>query len=232
MKKIMKRLRDKAVKKYQKDILSCIERNHNHFFLDCGCDDGEWTLEVIKKGNFNIENCYGIEIIDEQISLAEEKGIKVIKADLNKILPYESNFFDVIHANQIIEHLSDTHNFLRELYRITKKNGYIVLSTENLASWHNILSLFFGYQPFSLTNISPTYFNIGNPLALHYKEKMPSPSSWQHLRVFAYRGLIEHVEEVGFKIKNIFGAGYYPFNILSRLDKRHSAFLTIKARKI
>lgn len=231
MNKIIKKLRDSAVKQFKDYIINCIEVNERHIFLDCGCDDGEWTSKIIKKGNFEIENCYGIEIIDEKIKLAKEKGIKVKKADLNDILPFDSNFFDIIHANQVIEHLYDTYNFLKELYRITKNGGYIVICTENLASWHNIFSLLFGYQPFSLTNISPTYFGIGNPLAPHYREKMPNPSSWQHIRVFAYRGLIEHIEEAGFKIEKIFGAGYYPLNFLSRLDPRHSAFIIIKARK-
>jgi len=231
MRKIIKKLRDEAARKYLKDILSCIEVNKEHVFLDCGCDDGEWTSKIIKKGDFRIQNCYGIEIISERIKLAKEKGIKVIKRDLNNALPFKGNSFDIIHTNQVIEHLYNTHEFLRELFRITKTGGYIVICTENLASWHNIFSLLFGYQPFSLTNISPTYFGIGNPMAPHYKEKMPNPNSWQHIRVFAYRGLLEHVEEVGFKIEKVSGAGYYPLNFLSKLDPRHSAFLTIKARK-
>jgi len=231
MKKIIKKLRNGALKKYQEDILNYVEINDKHVFLDCGCNDAKWTLKIIEKGRFRMKNCYGIEIIDERIKLAEEKGIEVKKANLNDNLPFESNFFDVIHANQVIEHLYDTHKFLKELYGITKNGGYVIICTENLASWHNIFALLFGWQPFSLTNISPNYFGIGNPLAPHYKEKMPNPNSWQHIRVLAYKGLIEHIEEVGFKIEKIAGAGYYPLNFLAKKDLKHSAFLTIKARK-
>lgn len=229
--KLIKNLRDDAVGKYLKLILNSIEANKKHVFLDCGCDDGEWTSKIIRKGDFKIGNCYGIDIIDKRIKLAKEKGINVKKVDLNGILPFKNSFFDVVHANQVIEHLYNTHKFLKELYRVTRKRGYIIICTENLSSWHNIFALLFGYQPFSLTNISPNYFGLGNPLAPHYKEKMPNPDSWQHIRVFAYRGLIEHIEEVGFKVEKIVGAGYYPFNFLSNIDPRHSAFLTIKARK-
>lgn len=105
-----------------------------------------------------------------------------------------------------------------------------MVSTENLASWHNIFSLLFGWQPFSLTNVSGHRLGIGNPLALHRGENL-SFSSWQHIRVFAYQGLKEIFEVHGFKVK-ILGAGYYPLpNLLAKLDLRHAAFLTIKAIK-
>ena len=73
---------------------------------------------------------------------------------------------------------------------------------------------------------------IGNPLSPNYKKKMPRPDSWQHIRVFAYKGLIDHIEEAGFKVEKVAGSGYYPVNFAARIDPRHSAFLTVKARKI
>jgi len=105
-----------------------------------------------------------------------------------------------------------------------------VISTENLASWHNIFSLLFGWQPFSLTNVSGHRLGIGNPLALHRGEKL-SFSSWQHIRVFAYQGLKEIFEVHGFKVKKILGAGLLLPNFFARVDPRHVAFLTIKVRK-
>lgn len=107
-----------------------------------------------------------------------------------------------------------------------------MISTENLSSWHNIFSLFFGWQPFSLTNISSHSLGIGNPLALHRGENLSFPS-WQHIRVFAYRGLKEIFEIKGFKVEKILGAGYHPLpNFFAKIDLRHAAFLTIKARKV
>ncbi|MBP8591205.1 class I SAM-dependent methyltransferase [Candidatus Shapirobacteria bacterium] len=230
--KIIKKLRNSAVTSYEKNILDFTERNNNHRFLDCGCDDGKWTKKVINKGNFSPENSYGIEIIKNRALAARKRGIKVRLCDLNRNLPYKDNFFDLVHANQVIEHLYDTNHFLSEIYRVTKKGGYIIICTENLSSWHNIFSLFFGFQPFSLTNVSSKFFGIGNPLSPHYREAMKKPNTWQHIRVFAYRGLVEHIQEAGFKIESIKGSGYYPINILSKIDPRHSAFLTVKGRKL
>ena len=56
--------------------------------------------------------------------------------------------------------------------------------------------------------------------------------SWQHLRVFAYLGLKDVFAEHRFEVERCVGSGYYPLpNLFSKLDPRHAAFLTIKARK-
>lgn len=82
-----------------------------------------------------------------------------------------------------------------------------------------------------MTNISDNKLGIGNPLALHRGKKL-GLKSWQHLRVLSYRGLIDLFEKNGFKVEAIKEAGYYPLpNLFAKLDPRHSAFLTIKARK-
>lgn len=229
MKKYLQSLWDKAEKSNLENIFSLLEFNPDAIFLDCGCADGELTLRVASK--IGTRSIYGVEIADDLISKAESKGIVVRKADLNNKLPFDDNAFDFVHANQVIEHLFDTDNFVSEIYRVLRRGGYAVVSTENLASWHNIFSLLFGWQPFSLTNISSSRLGIGNPIALHRGEEITF-SSWQHIRVFAYRGLREIFESKGFKVEKIIGAGYYPLpNLLAKLDPRHAAFLTIKVRK-
>jgi hypothetical protein len=75
-------------------------------------------------------------------------------------------------------------------------------------------------------------FQIGNPLAINYDTAPSNPQSWQHNRVFAYRGLKEIFIVHGFVIEHIEGSGYFPLpRWLSKLDPRHAAFLTLKVRK-
>ena len=147
-------------------------------------------------------------------------------------MAFKDNFFDVVIANQIIEHLYDTDLFIDEIRRVLKKNGYCIISTENLASWCNIFSLTFGWQPFSITNISKLRLGVGNPLAVLSGEKLKA-KSMLHTRVLSINALKELFEIHGFEVKKITGAGYFPFPaILGRLDPKHSHFITIKARKI
>ena len=113
-----------------------------------------------------------------------------------------------------------------------KPGGRAITSTENLASWHNIAALAFGWQPFSLTNVSSTRLEIGNPLAIHRGENADR-RTWQHVRVFAYRGFREAFEAHDFSVETIVGTGYYPLpHQLGRIDKRHAAFLTIAATRV
>lgn len=49
--------------------------------------------------------------------------------------PFKDNVFDLIVCKQIIEHLPDTEAFLRELHRLTKRSGKIVIQTPHFSSY-------------------------------------------------------------------------------------------------
>lgn len=230
MKKFLMNQRSRAYKKNKENILKFLEVNKKAKLLDLGCDDGEWTLKLAEK--IKTKDIHGYELIEKRAEQARERGIEVCIGDLNRRLKYSSNIFDVVHANQVIEHLNNTDMFLEEIYRILKPSGYVIISTENLASWHNIFALLLGYTPFSLTNVSSKTAAVGNPLAPHTGEDFWEEDTWQHQKVFTTKGLKHLSELFGFKVESILGAGYYPFgNILSSLDPYHSAFITFKLRK-
>lgn len=231
-KKYLLSLIDAGYKSNSDVILSFLETNPNAALIDLGCNDGSWTIELAKK--VNTKNVWGLDIVDDQLSSAKEKGISVVKGDLNSKLSFEDKSFDIVHANQVIEHLHDTDNFLSEIHRILKPGGYAVLSTENLSSWHNIFALVLGFQPFSMANFSRKG-NIGNPLSLWNKNTMNNvPStSWLHNRLFTYFGLNDLVKRHGFKVECNITSGYYPLpGVLSRLDRIHGHWMAIKIVKL
>jgi SAM-dependent methyltransferase len=198
-------------------------------FLDLGCDDGSLTARF--GAAVGTENLHGIELVEERARLASERGVEVRTHDLRDPLPYEDESFDVVCSNQVIEHLPDTDEFVAETFRVLRPGGYTICSTENLASWHNVAALLFGWQPFSLSNVSAKLSGVGNPLAVHRAEPHYL-SSWEHMRVFAYRGLKELFAAHGFLVERIIGAGYFPLPAgLGRKEPRHAALLTVKARR-
>lgn len=77
-----------------------------------------------------------------------------IKQDLNtnQILPFEDNSFDMVVANQILEHLSDADVLIKEIKRVAKK--YVFVGLPNELTWKARIKFLFGglhcegYQPF------------------------------------------------------------------------------------
>lgn len=212
-------------------IIYLIKPDNNLRILDIGCSDGKNTLARFK--NIRSPHIFGIDIEKKSVRKAQSLGITALQADIEKGLPFKSNFFDIICANQIIEHLYDIDLFTSEIKRVLKPNGYLVLSTENLSSWHNIFALFLGWQAFS-QHLSLVK-NIGNPIRLGNYQGYDE--SGMHTKIFTPRGLRELFETYDFKIEEFFGAGYYPFfsfpsKILSKIDPTHTAFIGLKARNV
>jgi SAM-dependent methyltransferase len=115
--------------------------------LDIGCGDG--SLSVLLKEATGASEAWGIEISPEATENAQNKGIKAVCFDLDlKDFPFKEGYFDGIFAGAIIEHLSQPDHFLQEIHRVLKPNGWAIISTCNLASWHSRLHLLMGYQPY------------------------------------------------------------------------------------
>lgn len=121
IKKYMQWSVDRAVALNMTNILDLLERNPGSTLLDCGCDDGQNTLLFARK--MESTTIYGIEINPTSAAKAREKGVTIKSADLNEQFSFEDNIFDVICANQVIEHLYNTDNFLNEQYRVLRRGG-------------------------------------------------------------------------------------------------------------
>ena len=194
--------------------------------LDLGCDDGMRTLRYATASR--AAEIHGVDLDPDSASAARARGIAVVEADLNHPLPFSDGMFDTIVSNQVIEHLADTDTFVAEIERVLRPCGFAVVSTENLASWHNIGALALGWQPFSLSNVTSTRAGLGNPLAIHRDADIGGRGLWQHTKVFSYRGLRELFESHGLTVRATLAAGYYPLPAaVARIEPRHAAFLTL-----
>lgn len=223
------RLFNRAMQANIDTIEDLLSRSPGDVFLDVGCDDGQRSLQFAAAANAS--SVHGVEIMPEAADKARLLGLTVKSFDLCSPWPYDDDSFDIVCSNQVIEHLPDTDRFVHESFRCLKPGGTTVVSTENLASWHNIGSLLFGWQPFSLTNVSATVAGLGNPLAIHRGED-PVSKTWQHMRVFAYAGLRDLYASHGFVVEELAGAGYYPLpGRLAKADPRHAAFITLRGSK-
>ncbi len=197
--------------------------------LDLGCDDGEMTVKLAARAG--VSRVYGIDITS-RLRLAAKRGVITRRGDLNHRFPFTRGSMDIVHANQVIEHVDHIDHFLAECHRVLKPGGWLVLGTENLASWHNIAATIFGYQPFSSSNITEKVGGLGNPWALHRGERLARDVSWMHVTLLSYQAFLEYQEIYGFEVTRTRGAGYYPFpHFLAALDPRHAVYIHSLARK-
>ncbi len=210
-----------------KAFYSLLEFNPKAKVIDLGCGDGNSTLKVKEKIGCN--EIAGVDIDKEALREAKKKGIIVERANLDDYLPFREAFFDVVISNQVIEHLFYPVRFMREIYRILRPDGYAVISTENLASWDNILALFFGYTPFSM-QFDSGLRKIGNPLSPYEKETSKSQFH-PHVRILAWNGLVELAKFVGFKVERDVGSGHIFGRFGELINKKNCRFITIKVRK-
>lgn len=217
-----------AMKLNKKNILSFIVDGQSTHILDLGCDNGNWTCILGEKAGS--KHLYGIEIVKSAAESARMKGISVAVTDLGDIFPYATSSMDLIHANQVIEHVPNIDQFISEIKRVLKPGGKVIISTENGSSWCNIAAAIMGWQIFSLTNVSVVAGGIGNPLALHKSDG--AQPSWTHKTIFNYCGLRDIFSSYGFQNIELKGAGYFPLPAkLGAIDVRHSHLIVLSAIK-
>lgn len=165
-------------------------------YLDMGIGAGYSTFEIANQINAN--KIYGIDISDKAVNAAITRGIMASKIDINnEKLPFPDAFFDVVTGFEIIEHLTDSDNFLSECYRVIKPGGYFLVSSPNISSWLSIISLILGYLP-------PPYdvsleHRIGKPFGKRIRIPLAEKTNG-HIKPYNLRALKEHLKIVGFKI--------------------------------
>jgi 2-polyprenyl-3-methyl-5-hydroxy-6-metoxy-1,4-benzoquinol methylase len=101
--------------------------------LDVGCAAGAF-LDVVRRECPNIRVLEGLEISESAAVVAKRKGYRVQIATVDDA-KLESEFYDVICLQQVIEHVHDPRAVLCKLRKSLKPGGLLILETPNLHSW-------------------------------------------------------------------------------------------------
>jgi len=93
----------------------------NPRILDVGCGTGA-NLEMLSQ----FGSAEGVDVSDEALEFCRKKGLTVRKG-LAETLPYPDETFDITTALDVVEHLDDDIAGLKEMHRVTKRDGYSLI---------------------------------------------------------------------------------------------------------
>lgn len=100
--------------------------------LEVGYGSGNWLLSMAMLGYTELSG-YDIDANRENKTRLEEAGVKVLSGDfLDLKLPSES--YDCIRLEHVFEHLSEPMQVLRELQRLLKPGGVMVMNFPGINS--------------------------------------------------------------------------------------------------
>jgi len=95
--------------------------------LDVGAGEGYFSRRLHDMG-LRVEAC---DFRPENFKCAE---IPFLETDLNERLPCGNDSYDCVVSIEVIEHIENHFRFMRELIRVTKPGGTIIVTTPNVLS--------------------------------------------------------------------------------------------------
>jgi len=110
----------------------------NAHILDVGCGPGSITIdlaELVPEGHVT-----GLEYLPDVLNgaraAAMERGVNNVTFSVGDVhaLSYPDNSFDVVHAHQVLQHLHDPIQALREMKRVAKPGGIVAVRETDFAA--------------------------------------------------------------------------------------------------
>jgi SAM-dependent methyltransferase len=167
--------------------------------LDIGCAHGFMLEAALERG---FQPC-GIDI-SPAVIVARKRGFTTYDRPLQE-LGLSAGVFDVVTIVDVLEHVPNPQEFMREVGRVLKPQGIVLIVTPNVESW--------------IAKIMRTSWP-------HYKP--------EHLLYFSQRSLTMLLQRSGFSVERI-GPGFKYLNfdyVLGHFQKYTPGWITMMLRSL
>jgi len=92
--------------------------------LDIGCGPGRMIMDLEDFGNV-----VGVDNKMKPLESCKRRGINKLVLGNGVKLPFKDKSLDLVTSFNVIEHIDDDSGFIREINRVVKDNGWIIIST-------------------------------------------------------------------------------------------------------
>jgi len=145
--------------------------------LDCGCSGGTVT-SLLAGSHFVV----GMDLLRPMLVEAAGRGLRPVHGDASRPLPFRDAAFDLVIMGDVLEHLVDPEQLVREAWRVLAPGGRAIASVPN---YYSIIRRF--------------RFLRGKSLVINSHEPYRS-YNYFHLRFFTLQDFEELFERTGFRI--------------------------------
>ncbi len=192
-------------------VLALLSAGSGDVIADLGCGDGSISGKIITK----VKAVYGVDLSLTRIRRARKKGLQTACGSVTE-LPFRGQMFSRLICSEVIEHLPQPKDLLKEVVRILKPEGVAVF-TVPLEE----------YLPRTLADVPAEDLENMDYLELKRKYKLVD----DHLHSFTERSFQMLLQEVGLvsveldytRKYNLQGEKYYYF-LLSLVEKLKKYF--------
>jgi 2-polyprenyl-3-methyl-5-hydroxy-6-metoxy-1,4-benzoquinol methylase len=160
--------------------------NSQTVWLDLGCHQGQFLRMLLSR--FGLRGV-GSDAWEPHLKGSADSGWTYYQADFEKFLP-PCGPVDVVSALEVLEHMIDTDLFLKRIHAILRPNGLVLISTPNINSFRNRMTVPLGIYPTGLE-----YRNL-----IH------------HVRLYNAKVLRQQLFESGFCDVEIRGVAFLPLS--------------------
>ena len=156
--------------------------------LDVGCGDGRTSGLWLKE---NARSYVGVDISENAVREARAAGLDARSIEDAATLPFAERSFDAVVCVEVLEHLFEPAAAAREMARVLRPDGVLLVTAPNVVYWRRRLDFFF------LGRWNP----VGDDCSVREPWRDP------HVRFFTRRALAAMLEGTGLRDVLVGGHG-------------------------
>lgn len=184
----------------------------NEKVLDLGSGNSIVGEHLIKQFNCQVT---ALDFSKKAIEAAKKRGVNGIVGSVEDNLPFKNGYFDLVFWGDNIEHVWQPQLVLKEIHRVLKSKGRVIISTPNQAYWRYRLVTFLKGE-------------------LPKTEGTPNePWEWTHIRFFNRRILNKLLKLCDFRETNFLGVSRRRLDrvLLKNFPDVFGMIMVVEARK-